>query len=89
MPDSALAVLNAWALRRKGRFVSLRRVLNLLNLSEFDMIDDPYEVQQDVLEEIDPDLVSYTFSTRGVDQLIYLYKVYQIIKKLPTAAGPF
>jgi hypothetical protein len=53
------------------------------------MIDDPYEVQQDVLEEIDPDLVSYTFSTRGVDQLIYLYKVYQIIKKLPTAAGPF
>ena len=30
-----------------------------------DMIDDPNEVEQDVLEEIDPDLVSYTFSTRG------------------------
>ena len=50
------------------------------------MIDDP---KQDVLEEIDPDLVSYTFSTRGGDQLIYLNKVYQIKKKLTTAAGLF
>jgi len=49
------------------------------------MIDDPNEVEQD----IDPDLVSYTFSTRGGDQLIYLNKVHQIKKKLPTAAGPF
>jgi hypothetical protein len=39
------------------------------------MIDDPNEVEQDVFEEIDPDLVSYTFSTRGGDQLIYLNKV--------------
>ena len=54
-----------------------------------EMIDDLNEVEQDVLEEIDPDLVSYTFSTRGGDQLIYLNKVYQIKKKLPTAAGPF
>ena len=38
------------------------------------MIDDLNEVEQDVLEEIDPDLVSYTFSTRGGDQLIYLYR---------------
>jgi hypothetical protein len=45
-----------------------------------EMIDDPNEVEQDVLEEIDPDLVSYTFSTRGGDQLIYLNKVYQIKK---------
>ncbi len=30
-----------------------------------DIIDDLNEVEQDVLEEIDPDLVSYTFSTRG------------------------
>ena len=37
-----------------------------------EMIDDLNEVEQDVLEEIDPDLVSYTFSTRGGDQLIYL-----------------
>ena len=43
-----------------------------------EMIDDLNEVEQDVLEEIDPDLVSYTFSTRGGDQLIYLNKVYQI-----------
>jgi hypothetical protein len=41
-----------------------------------DMTDDLNEVEQDVLEEIDPDLVSYTFSTRGGDQLIYLKKVY-------------
>ena len=46
-----------------------------------DMIDDLNEVEQDVLEEIDPDLVSYTFSTRGGDQLIYQNKVYQIKKK--------
>ena len=45
-----------------------------------EMIDDLNEVEQDVLEEIDPDLVSYTFSTRGGDQLIYLNKVYQIKK---------
>jgi hypothetical protein len=51
-----------------------------------DMIDDLNEVEQDVLEVLDPDLVS---STRGGDQLIYLNKVYQINKKLPTAAGPF
>ena len=44
------------------------------------MIDDLNEVDQDVLEETDP----YTFSTRGGDQLIYLNKVYQIKKKLPT-----
>ena len=54
-----------------------------------DMIDDLNEVEQDVLEEIDPDLVSYTFSTRGGDQLIYQNKVYQIKKKLTTAAGLF
>ena len=36
-----------------------------------EMIDYLNEVEQDVLEEIDPDLVSYTFSTRGGDQLIY------------------
>ena len=53
------------------------------------MIDDPIEAGQDVLEEIDPDLVSYTVSTRGGDQLIYLNKVYQIKKKISTAAGPF
>jgi hypothetical protein len=53
------------------------------------MIDDPNEVKQDVLEEIHPDLVSYTFSTRGGNQLIHLNKVYQIKKKLPTAADPF
>ena len=47
-----------------------------------EMIDDFNEVEQDVLEEIDPDLVSYTFSTRGGDQLIYQNKVYQIKKKL-------
>ena len=52
-----------------------------------EMIDDLNEVEQDVLEEIDPDLVSYSFSTRGGDQLIYLYKVYQIKKKLTTADG--
>jgi len=63
-----------------------------LSVTEFDMIDminDPNEVEQDVLEEIDPDLVSHTLSTRDGDQLIYLNKVYQIKKKLPTAAGPF
>jgi hypothetical protein len=52
-----------------------------------EMIDDLNEVEQDVLEEIDPDLVSYSFSTRGGDQLIYLNKVYQIKKKLTTADG--
>ena len=52
-----------------------------------EMIDYLNEVEQDVLEEIDPDLVSYTFSTRGGDQLIYLNKVYQIKKKLTTADG--
>ena len=41
------------------------------------MIDDPNEVEQDVLEEIDPNLVSYTVSTWGGDQLIYLNKEYQ------------
>jgi hypothetical protein len=45
------------------------------------MIDDPHE-PEDVLEEIDPDLVSYTYSTRGWDQLIYL-------KKYIKGAGPF
>ena len=70
-------------------FVSLRRVLNLLKLTEFDRIDDPKEVEQDVLEEIDLNLVSYTFSTRGGDQHIYLNKVHQFKKKLPTAACPF
>ena len=67
-------------------FVSLRRVTEF---DMIDMIDDPNEVEQDVLEEIDPDLVPYTFSTRGGDQLIYLNKVYQIKKKLPTVAGLF
>ena len=46
------------------------------------MIDDLNEVEQEVLEEIDPDLVSYTFSTRGGDQLIYLNKLkrsYQLL----------
>jgi hypothetical protein len=33
------------------------------------MIDDPDEAEQDVLEIIDLDLVSYTYSTRGEDQL--------------------
>ena len=67
-------------------WVLLAYVEFLINLSvtEFDN-----EVEQDVLEEIDPDMVSYTFSTRGGDQLIYLNKVYQIKKNLPTAAGPF
>jgi len=59
----------------------------MINIIE--MIDDLNEVEQDVLEEIDHDLVSYTFSTRGGDQLIYLNQVYQIKKKLPTVAGPF
>ena len=45
-------------------FVTLRRVL-----SEVNMIDDPDEAEQDVLEIIDPDLVSYTYNTRGEDQL--------------------
>ena len=49
-----------------------------------EMIDDLNEVEQDVLEEIDPDLVSYTFSTRGGDQLIYLNKVYQILLEIVT-----
>jgi len=57
----------------------------MINIIE--MIDDLNELEQDVLEEIDPDLVSYTFSTRGGDQLIYLNKVYQIKKKLTTADG--
>ena len=57
----------------------------MINIIE--MIDDLNEVEQDVLEEIDPDLVSYSFSTRGGDQLIYLNKVYQIKKKLTTADG--
>jgi hypothetical protein len=48
------------------------------------MIDDLNEVEQDVLEEIDPDLVSYTFSTRDGDQLIYLNKVYQILLEIVT-----
>ena len=48
----------------------------MINIIE--MIDDLNEVEQDVLEEIDLDLVSYTFSTRGGDQLIYLNQVYQI-----------
>ena len=51
-----------------GPWVLLAYVGFLINLSvtEFDMIniidmiDDPNEVEQDVLEEIDPDLVSYT-----------------------------
>jgi hypothetical protein len=77
-----------------GPWVLLAYVGFLINLTvtEFDMIDminDPNEIEQDVLEEIDPDLVSYTLSTRDGDQLIYLNKVYQIKKKLPTAAGPF
>ena len=46
------------------------------------MIDDPNEVEQDVLETIDPDLVSYTFSIRGGDQLLYFFKVCQIKKKI-------
>ena len=54
-------------------FVSFRRVLQQINY--YNMIDDPDEAELDVLEEIDPDLVSYTFSTRGGDQLIYLNKV--------------
>jgi hypothetical protein len=37
-----------------------------------EMIDYLNELEQDVLEEIDPDLVSYTFSTRGGDQPTYL-----------------
>jgi len=49
-----------------------------------EMIDDLNEVEQDVLEEIDPDLVSYTFSTRDGDQLIYLNKVYQILLEIVT-----
>jgi hypothetical protein len=53
------------------------------------MIDDPDEAEQGVLEEIDPDLVSYTYSTRGRDQLIYLNEVYQIKKKISTDASPF
>ncbi len=47
----------------------------MINIIE--MIDDLNEVEQDVLEKIDPDLVPYTFSTRGGDQLIYLNKVYK------------
>jgi hypothetical protein len=41
----------------------------LYTLYEVNMIDDPDEAEQDVLEIIDPDLVSYTYSTRGKDQL--------------------
>jgi len=34
------------------------------------MIDDPDEAEHYVFEEIDPDLISYTYSVRGWDQLI-------------------
>jgi len=44
-----------------------------------EMIDDLNEVEQDVLEEIDPDLVSYSFSTRGGDQLV---KIVSIVRRL-------
>ena len=39
------------------------------------MIDDPDDAEQDLLEEIDPDLISCTFSTRGGDQLNYFLKI--------------
>ena len=38
------------------------------------MIDDPDEAEHDVLEEIDPDLISYTYSARGGDQFFILTK---------------
>ena len=41
-----------------------------LKLCEVNMIDDPDEAEHYVFEEIDPDLISYTYSVRGWDQLI-------------------
>ena len=49
------------------------------------MIED---VNED-LNEIDPELISYSTTTRGGEQMIYLNKVYQIKKKIETLHGYF
>ena len=50
-----------------------------------EMIED---VNED-LNEIDPELISYSTTTRGGEQMIYLNKVYQIKKKIETLHGYF
>ena len=50
-----------------------------------EMIED---VNED-LNEIDPKLISYSTTTRGGEQMIYLNKVYQIKKKIETLHGYF
>ena len=49
------------------------------------MIDDLNEVEQDVLEEIDPDLVSYTFSTRGLN---WARPIWALHNSGPSRLGP-
>jgi hypothetical protein len=44
------------------------------------MIEDDIEE----LNEIDPELMTYSTTTRGGEQMIYLSKVYQIKKKIQT-----
>ena len=43
-----------------------------------------HDIDDDAIanEYIDPDLIFYSTSTRGGEQLIYLNKVYQIKKKI-------
>ena len=50
-----------------------------------EMIED---VNED-LNENDPELISYSTTTRGGEQMIYLNKVYQIKKKIETLHGYF
>ena len=50
-----------------------------------EMIED---VNED-LNEIYPELISYSTLTRGGEQMIYLNKVYQIKKKIETLHGYF
>ena len=50
-----------------------------------EMIED---VNED-LNEIYPELISYSTTTRGGEQMIYLNKVYQITKKIETLHGYF
>ena len=58
----------------------------------FIFINDFIEMIEDVnedLNEIDPELISYSTTTRGGEQMIYLNKVYQIKKKIETLHGYF
>jgi hypothetical protein len=47
------------------------------------------EEDNDDLNVIDPELISYSTTTRGGEQMIYLNKVYQIKKKIQTLHGHF